>query len=64
MLNFSMIDQYNDKLLAQKQQYANIRTQIANENRNRWAQGLAQLDMADANKITQQTQILRILFIS
>lgn len=35
MLNFSMIDQYNDKLLAQKQQYANIRTQIANENRNR-----------------------------
>jgi hypothetical protein len=30
-----MIDQYNDKLLAQKQQYANIRTQIANENRNR-----------------------------
>lgn len=30
-----MIDQYNDKLLAQKQQYANIRTQITNENRNR-----------------------------
>ena len=30
-----MTDQYNDKLLAQKQQYANIRTQIANENRNR-----------------------------
>lgn len=30
-----MIDQYNDKSLAQKQQYANLRTQIANENRNR-----------------------------
>lgn len=56
-----MIDQYNDKLLAQKQQYANIRTQIANENRNRWAQGLAQLDMADANKITQQTQNIKNL---
>lgn len=56
-----MIDQYNDKLLAQKQQYANIRTQITNENRNRWAQGLAQLDMADANKITQQTQNVKNL---
>lgn len=51
-----LIGQYNDKLLAQKQQYANIRNQITNENRNRWAQGLAQLDMADANKINQQTQ--------
>jgi hypothetical protein len=30
-----MIDQYNDKLLSQKQQYANIRSQIANENKNR-----------------------------
>lgn len=30
-----LIGQYNDKLLAQKQQYANIRNQIANENRNR-----------------------------
>ena len=30
-----MIDQYNDKLLAQKQQYANIRNQIINENKNK-----------------------------
>jgi hypothetical protein len=30
-----MIDQYNDKLLAQKQQYANIRNQIVNENKNK-----------------------------
>ena len=56
-----MIDQYNDKLLAQKQQYANIRNQISNENRNRWYQGLAQLDMADANKIGQQTQNVKNL---
>lgn len=56
-----MIDQYNDKLLAQKQQYANIRTQITNENKNRWYQGLAQLDMADANKIGQQTQNVKNL---
>lgn len=55
------IGQYNDKVLAQKQQYANMRTQIANENKNRWAQGLAQLDMADANKITQQTQNVKNL---
>ena len=51
-----MIDQYNDKLLTQKQQYANLRTQIANENRNRWSQGLANLDMVEANRIGQQTQ--------
>lgn len=56
-----MIDQYNDKLLAQKQQYANLRTQIANENRNRWNQGLAQLDMIDANKVGQQTQNIKNL---
>lgn len=56
-----MIDQYNDKLLAQKQQYANMRTQIANENRNRWAQGLAQLDMVDANKVTQKAQNVKNL---
>lgn len=56
-----MINQYNDKLLAQKQQYANIRNQITNENKNRWYQGLAQLDMADANKIGQQTQNVKNL---
>lgn len=56
-----MIDQYNDKLLAQKQQYANLRTQIANENRNKWNQGLAQLDMIDANKVGQQTQNIKNL---
>lgn len=56
-----LIGQHNDKVLAQKQQYANIRNQIVNENRNRWAQGLAQLDMADANKINQQTQNVKNL---
>lgn len=56
-----MIDQYNDKLLAQKQQYSNMRTRIVNDNKNRWYQGLAQLDMADANKIGQQTQNVKNL---
>lgn len=56
-----MIDQYNDKLLSQKQQYANIRSQIANENKNRWQQGLAQLDMTEANRIGQQTQNIKNL---
>lgn len=56
-----IIDQYNDKLLAQKQQYSNMRTQIVNDNKNRWYQGLAQLDMADANKISQQTQNVKNL---
>lgn len=56
-----MIDQHRDKVLAQKQQYANMRTQIVNDNKNRWYQGLAQLDMADANKIGQQTQNVKNL---
>lgn len=56
-----MIDQHRDKTLAQKQQYANIRNQIVNENKNRWYQGLAQLDMADANKVGQQTQNVKNL---
>lgn len=56
-----MIDQYNDKLLAQKQQYANIRNQIVNENKNKWYQGLAQIDMTEANRIGQQTQNVKNL---
>ncbi len=51
-----MISQYNDKMLRLKQQYANTRTQIVNENKNRWYQGLAQLDMVDANKIASRAQ--------
>lgn len=50
------IDQDNDEVLAQKQQYANMRTQITNENKNRGAQGLAQSDMIEANRIGQQAQ--------
>lgn len=51
-----LVDQYNDKLTAQKQQYSNMRTQITNENKRRWYEGLAQLDMLDANKIQQNAQ--------
>lgn len=59
---FSQIfDQFNDKNTAQRQQYANIRAQITNENRNRWGQGLAQLDMIEANRIGQQAQNIKNL---
>ena len=56
-----MIDQYNDRTLAQKQQYANLRTQISNQNKNKWYQGLAQKDMIDANRVRQQTQTAKNL---
>lgn len=56
-----LIDQYNNNLLAQKQQYSNMRTQITNENKNRWYQGLSQLDMTEANRIGQQAQNVKNL---
>lgn len=56
-----LIDQYNNNLLAQKQQYSNMRTQITNENKNRWYQGLSQLDMAEASRIGQQAQNVKNL---
>lgn len=49
-----MIGQHNDKLLAQKQQYANARTQIADTNKQNWQTGLANLDMLESNRIQQQ----------
>lgn len=51
-----IIDSYDNDMLARKQQYSNLRTQIDNENRSRLYQGLAQQDMADANKLIQHAQ--------
>lgn len=50
------IDNYRNKTLELKQQYADQRRQIADSNRNKWAQGEAQLAMNEANRIGQQAQ--------
>lgn len=51
-----IIDNYRNQMLGLKQQYADQRRQIADSNRNKWAQGEAQLAMTEANRIGQQTQ--------
>lgn len=56
-----LIGEYNDKLLGQKQTYANIRNQIVNENRTRLGQGLMQEAMVDSRKVTQNAQNLKNL---
>ena len=56
-----LIGEYNDKLLGQKQTYANIRNQIENENRIRLAEGLRQESMVDARKTMQNAQNLKSL---
>lgn len=53
--------QYRNNILAQKQNYANMRTQIADENKKNWYTGLAQMDMQDANKTNQQAQNVKNL---
>lgn len=56
-----LLSQHTDKVLAQKQQYAAQRDQIAATNRNNWYKGLAQLDMQDANKAAQDAQNIKSL---
>lgn len=51
-----MMDQYQGNLLQQKQNYSNMRSQIANRNRARLGEGAMQLAMVDANKTAQQAQ--------
>lgn len=48
-----LISRHNSEALQQKQQYSNLRTTIADENKKKWASGLAQLDMIEAGKIGQ-----------
>lgn len=51
-----LIGEHKNRMLGLKQQYANQRTQIENENKNRWYNGLAQLDMLEASRLGQQAQ--------
>lgn len=54
-------DKYNLELLNKKLYYNQLRNNIANENWKMWNAGLAQMDMADANKINTYTQSIKNL---
>ncbi len=52
----NLIDKFEANTLALKQQYANQRTAIADENRKNWALGEAQLHQIDAQEAGQRAQ--------
>lgn len=54
-------DKYNLDLLNKKLYFNQLRNNIANENWKMWNAGLAQMDMADANKINTNTQSIKNL---
>lgn len=57
----NLVDKFNSNILALKQQYANQRTAIANENRQNWAAYDKMLNDVDASEAMQRGQNLKSL---